>query len=114
MRRHGRGLRGCQGSVDALTYELAALYGSRGIRVVAVNPGTIDTQLSADLGPADAMRELVADCIDHTPLGRFGQPEEIARTIAWLASSDASFVTGTTIVVDGGLCAAPMGCESNG
>lgn len=92
-----------KGALDALTYELAALYGPRGIRVVTVNPGAIDTQLSADLGPADAMRKLVADCLDRTPLGRFGRPEEIARTIAWLASDEASFVTGTTIVVDGGL-----------
>jgi 3-oxoacyl-[acyl-carrier protein] reductase len=92
-----------KGALDALTYELAALYGSCGIRVVTVRPGAIDTQLSADLGPADAMRNLVADCIDHTPLLRFGRPDEIARTIAWLASDEASFITGTTITVDGGL-----------
>ncbi|MDX1947672.1 MAG: glucose 1-dehydrogenase [Pirellulaceae bacterium] len=92
-----------KGALDALTYELAALYGPRGIRVVAVRPGAIDTQLSADLGPPDALRELIADCLDHTPLGRFGRPEEIARAIAWLAGDDASFVTGTTLVVDGGL-----------
>ena len=92
-----------KGGIEALTYELAALYGSRGIRVIAVAPGAIDTQLSADLAAGDVMRDVAADCIDHTPLLRFGQPEEIARTIAWLASDDASFITGTTIVADGGL-----------
>jgi NAD(P)-dependent dehydrogenase (short-subunit alcohol dehydrogenase family) len=92
-----------KGGIEALTYELAALYGSRGIRVVAVAPGAIDTQLSGDLAASDVLRDVAADCIDHTPLLRFGQPEEIARTIAWLASDDASFITGTTIVADGGL-----------
>lgn len=92
-----------KGGIDALTYELAALYGPRGIRVVSVCPGAIDTQLSADLAGGDVMREVAADCIDHTPLARFGRPEEIARAIAWLASDDASFITGTTIVADGGL-----------
>jgi len=92
-----------KGGIEALTYELAALYGSQGIRVVAVAPGAINTQLSADLAAGDVMRDVAADCIDHTPLLRFGEPEEIARTIAWLASDDASFITGTTIVADGGL-----------
>jgi NAD(P)-dependent dehydrogenase (short-subunit alcohol dehydrogenase family) len=92
-----------KGGLEALTYELAALYGSQGIRVVAIAPGAIDTQLSGDLAAADVMREVEADCIDHTPLGRFGRPEEVARTIAWLASDDASFISGATIIADGGL-----------
>ena len=92
-----------KGGLVALTYELAALYGPRGIRVVAVNPGAIDTQLSGDLAEEDVMRSVVADCVDHTPLGRMGRPEEIARLIAWLASSEASFLSGTTITADGGL-----------
>ncbi|MEX2172819.1 MAG: SDR family oxidoreductase [Pirellulaceae bacterium] len=92
-----------KGGLDALTIELAGLYGGRGIRVVAVAPGAIDTQLNGDLADKDAMRQVVADCLDRTPLGRMGQPEEIAALIAWLASDEASFVTGTTIVADGGL-----------
>ena len=92
-----------KGGIEALTYELAALYGPRGIRVVAVAPGAIDTQLSSDLAGGDVLRDVAADCIDHTPLLRFGRPEEIARTIAWLASDEASFITGATIVADGGL-----------
>ena len=92
-----------KGGLNALTYELAALYGPRGIRVVAVNPGAIDTQLSGDLAEAGVMQAVVADCVDHTPLGRMGRPEEIARLIAWLASGEASFISGTTITADGGL-----------
>jgi NAD(P)-dependent dehydrogenase (short-subunit alcohol dehydrogenase family) len=92
-----------KGGLDALTLELAALYGPRGIRVVAVAPGAIDTQLSGDLAASDVMQQVTADCIDHTPLGRLGRPEEVARAICWLASDEASFVSGTTFVVDGGL-----------
>ncbi len=92
-----------KGGLDALTRELAALYGPRGIRVVAVSPGAIDTQLSADLAQASVMEQEAADCIDHTPLGRMGRPEEIARTICWLVSDEASFVSGTIVVADGGL-----------
>jgi 3-oxoacyl-[acyl-carrier protein] reductase len=98
-----------KGGLDALTCELAALYGPRGIRVVSVNPGAIDTQLSADLAEPGVMQQIAADCIDRTPLGRFGQPEEIARTICWLASDEASFITGTTIVADGGLARNALG-----
>lgn len=92
-----------KGGLDALTYELAALYGPRGIRVVAVNPGAIDTQLSADLAGDEVLQRVVADCLDRTPLGRMGQPEEIAHAICWLASDQASFISGTTLVADGGL-----------
>ena len=92
-----------KGGLEALTYELAALYGPQGIRVVAVNPGAIDTQLSGDLAEAGVMKSVVADCVDHTPLCRMGRPEEIARLIAWLADDEASFVSGTSITADGGL-----------
>lgn len=92
-----------KGGLEALTRELAALYGPRGIRVVSLAPGAIDTDLSGDLAASDVMRDVVADCIDHTPLARFGAPQEIACTIAWLASDAASFISGATIVADGGL-----------
>ncbi|MCC7087220.1 MAG: SDR family oxidoreductase [Pirellulales bacterium] len=94
----------CKGALDSLTYELASLYGPHGIRVVAVNPGAIDTELSRDYpqggGTADdPLRQFSEEMI---MLRRWGQPEEIARVIAWLASSEASYITGTTLVVDGG------------
>lgn len=94
-----------KGGIDALTYDLANLFGPSGIRVVAVNPGAVDTELSHDY--TDASQSETADQLrqiseDLTPLGRWAQPEEIARAIAMLASDDASFVTGATLSVDGG------------
>ncbi len=94
-----------KGGLDALTYDLAALYGRAGIRVFAVNPGAVDTNLSQDY--TDAQGRSITDDLrrsseDDIPLGRWARPEEIARLIATLASDDASYLTGTTIVVDGG------------
>ena len=90
--------------LDALTYDLAALYGPAGIRVVGVNPGAVDTDMSNDI--AGDAAQLAADVRDYSqqmiPLGRWGRAEEIARTIAMLASEDASYITGTSVVVDGG------------
>lgn len=94
-----------KGGLDALTYELATLYGPAGIRVVALNLGAVDTRLSADyITPdgeslADELRQTVEDMI---PLGRYAQVEEIARSIAGLAGGDASYISGTCIEIDGG------------
>lgn len=91
-----------KGAIDALTYELASLYGAGGIRVLAVNPGAIDTELSRDTtaGPAaDQVRSFSEDMI---MLGRWGTAEEVARVIAFAASDEASYMHGTCIVVDGG------------
>jgi len=76
----------------------AALEGARrGILVNAVAPGVIDTSITA--GVPESVR---SDWLAKTPLGRIGQPSEIASTVAFLVSDDASFITGQTIVVDGG------------
>jgi 3-oxoacyl-[acyl-carrier protein] reductase len=76
----------------------AALEGARrGILVNAVAPGVINTSITANV--PDNVR---ADWVTKTPLGRIGQPSEIASVVAFLASDDASFITGQTIVVDGG------------
>ncbi len=94
-----------KGGLDALTAELATLYGPSGIRVVAINPGAIDTEMNADYNdPSGASigAQTIAHVEDMVPLRRVGRPDEIARAIAWLASSDASYLTGTTVVVDGG------------
>lgn len=93
-----------KGGLDALTIDLAALYGPSGIRVLAINPGAIDTDLGKDYGggdpgPVKAVRDYSEQMI---PLGRWAQPAEIARTIAVLASDDASYITGVSVVVDGG------------
>lgn len=91
----------CKGAMDTLTFELAALYGPKGIRVVSLNPGAIDTDMGTDgYGEADKkMRDFSEDMI---PLKRWGTSEEIAKTVVFLASDAASYITGTTIVADGG------------
>jgi NAD(P)-dependent dehydrogenase (short-subunit alcohol dehydrogenase family) len=91
--------------LDGLTYDLAALYGRSGIRVVGVNPGAVETALSQDYEAEDGGSltvELRQRSEDHIPLGRWAQAEEIARAIVWLASEEASYITGTTLVIDGG------------
>jgi 3-oxoacyl-[acyl-carrier protein] reductase len=92
-----------KGAMDSLTYDLAALYGSSGIRVVAINPGAIDTALSSELShdgdETDSVRKFSEEMIS---LGRWGTPQEIARAIVWLGSDNASYISGTTIIVDGG------------
>jgi NAD(P)-dependent dehydrogenase (short-subunit alcohol dehydrogenase family) len=94
-----------KGGLDALTYDLAALYGRSGIRVFAVNPGAVDTTLSRDYTDAEGRSitdDLRRSSEDDIPLGRWARPEEIAKLIAMLVSDDASYLTGTTIVIDGG------------
>ena len=94
-----------KGGLDSLTYELAATYACDGVRVVAVNPGAIDTAGSRDYQDAQGASltdELMAWSQDAIPLGRWGRPEEVARVIALLASDEASYVTGVNLTVDGG------------
>lgn len=101
-----------KGALDSLTYSLSNLYGPAGIRVVAIRPGAIDTALSQDYTDAQGRSltdELRAASTDRTPLGRWGQPEEIAEVIVWLASDQASYITGTTLDVDGGWTRMRMG-----
>ncbi len=92
-----------KGGVLSLTRELAVEYARQGIRVNALCPGPIETPLLAELlsDPEWARRRLV-----HIPMGRPGQAEEIARAALFLASDESSFMTGATLVVDGGISAA--------
>ena len=92
-----------KGGVLSFTRELAVEYARAGIRANALCPGPVDTPLLADLlsDPARRLRRLV-----HIPMGRLGRPEEIARAALFLASDESSFVTGSALVVDGGITAA--------
>jgi 3-oxoacyl-[acyl-carrier protein] reductase len=81
-----------------LTKSLARELGPRGVRVNAVAPGYIVTDMTAEL--ADAHKEQI---LGNTPLGRLGTPEEVAGVIAFLVSPAAAYITGTVIPVDGGL-----------
>ena len=86
-----------------LTRELASQWGRYGIRVNAVAPGTIRTRVWAGQeGGADRLKSLY-------PLGRVGEPEDVAGAVAFLASSDAAWITGHTLPVDGGLLTGGSG-----
>jgi 3-oxoacyl-[acyl-carrier protein] reductase len=87
-----------KGGIVAFTKSLAQELGSRGVRANVVAPGYINTQLT-DVIPEEAQQKMLA----LTPLGRFGEPEDVARAVRFLSSDDASFITGEVVVVGGGL-----------
>lgn len=89
-----------KGAVDTITKSLAKELGPRKIRVNAVNPGFVITEGTHSAGLADS--EFAERAIAETPLGRAGQPEDIAGPVAFLASEDARWITGETIFVSGG------------
>jgi NAD(P)-dependent dehydrogenase (short-subunit alcohol dehydrogenase family) len=93
-----------KGGVLAMTRELGVQFAREGIRVNAVSPGPVATPLLMELFASDperAQRRLV-----HVPMGRFGEPEEIAAAVAFLASDDSSFITASNFLVDGGISGA--------
>jgi NAD(P)-dependent dehydrogenase (short-subunit alcohol dehydrogenase family) len=91
-------------ALRSLARTAAAELVGRGIRVNAVAPGPIVTPIFEKTGlPKEAIDEFAKRVVEMVPMKRFGQPEEVAATVAFLASQDASYITGVEINVDGGL-----------
>ena len=88
----------------SLSRVLASELRENKIRVVSVAPGPIETPIYGKLGmPQEAVEEMGAGFAQQVPLGRFGSSEELAKSVLFLASDDASFVNGVELEVDGGL-----------
>ena len=88
-----------KGAVRLLTKTTAIQYAKEGIRANSIHPGTIETMMTAPMLAEEAYRQ---DRLTKTPLGRFGQPEDVAYAALYLASDESSFVTGSELVIDGG------------
>ena len=87
-----------KGALDAMIRALALEYGRQGIRINNICPGIIDTPMARSSGDVAAHQPFV----EHTPMKRMGQPEDIGDVAVWLASEGARFITGQSILVDGG------------
>src|SRR3954451_13510829 len=93
-----------KGGVKLFAQSIARELAPHGIRVVSVAPGAIETPINRDvLDDPDAKREV----LEEIPLGRWGEVADVAQAIAWVASEQASYVTGTTLFVDGGMTLYP-------
>jgi NAD(P)-dependent dehydrogenase (short-subunit alcohol dehydrogenase family) len=92
-------------AASGLTKHLAVEWADRGIRVNAVAPGTIRTEAVRRLPEQPGGAEYIEEIRKNHPMGRLGEPEEVAKAIAFLASDDASFITGAILAVDGGYLA---------
>ncbi len=93
-----------KGGVLSMTRELGVQFARQGIRVNALCPGPVNTPLLKELFAKD--EERAARRLVHVPMGRFGEPEEMASAVLFLASDDSSFMTANTFLVDGGISGA--------
>lgn len=94
-----------KGGLRSVSYDMANFLGDRGIRVVVLSPGAVVTEMSADYKDAKGesmTKELLEWSNDMIPLRRWAQADEVALVIVWLASNEASYLTGTEIRLDGG------------
>jgi NAD(P)-dependent dehydrogenase (short-subunit alcohol dehydrogenase family) len=93
-----------KGGVLAMSREMGVQFARQGVRVNALCPGPVNTPLLRELFASDPER--AARRLVHVPMGRFAEPEEIAAAASFLASDDASFITASTFLVDGGISGA--------
>jgi len=91
-----------KGALNQFSKSIAVEYGAQGIRSNALCPGMIETEMTEELRSDTA---LMAEFLKGYPLGRFGQPEEVAQACLFLASDESAFITGTTLPIDGGYTA---------
>ena len=89
----------CKGGVKQLTVAMALGLADKGVRVNAIGPGTIGTEMAKQLMSDEAARHKL---LSRTPMGRMGEPDEIAAVAVFLGSEESSYITGETIYVDGG------------
>ena len=97
-----------KGALRQMTKNAAVRYAAEKIRVVSIHPGFIETPMIAPMlkGDPNVQGSLDEFIVSHTPLGRVGRAEEVANVIAFVASDEASYMTGTEVLVDGGYTAA--------
>ena len=93
-----------KGGVLSMTRELGVQFARQGVRVNALCPGPVNTPLLKELFASD--EERAARRLVHVPMGRFGEPEEMANAVLFLASDESSFMTASTFLVDGGISGA--------
>jgi glucose 1-dehydrogenase len=93
-----------KGGLKLFAQTIARELAPNGIRVVSVAPGAIETPINRDVLDDPEQKQAV---LDEIPLGRWGKVPDVAQAIAWVASAQASYVTGTTLFVDGGMTLYP-------
>ena len=95
-----------KGAVISLTKQVAVQYAGTGVRCNCVCPGTVDSPwVGRLLDGAEDPEATLAALVARQPLGRLGRPDEVAKAALYLASDDAAFVTGSALVIDGGIVA---------
>lgn len=95
-----------KGALESLTKELAVTYGRSGIRVICIRPGFIDTEMSNDYTSKNGeniSHRMAEDLLDQIPVRRPGTAADVAKTIVWLSSAEAGYITGCELTIDGGL-----------